>query len=482
MHRSVPPLYYQNNEITYPMQKASSSADFKDTVKKIFYAATTIGIVSIGIKVIGFFREFMLAHIFGVSDVLDCFILAFTLPSFFINVVSGAVSNSAIPAFIDIRVQAGREAASRFLESISALAVVLLTVITAILALGGPYLIGLLNSDASESKLGLTTQLLFVLLPSIALGVMATFWSSIANASERFLMAILSQALVPVTSVIALAVATRFETDRTALIHVLSWSVVIGTAFQAAFTGWLVKRLNGTIGVKWHGYNDQINKVVRQFLPIASGSMLMTGTVLIDQSMSAMLEAGSVSALSYANKVTSSFLDLGIITLGTAVLPYYSKLVSEQKWSALKETNRFYQRLIFLMSIPLIGLFWLFGQDLIRLLFERGAFTSKDTQLVFFVAGCLLLQAPFHVAGILKVRMISALKANHFLIFGNILSLSLNVSLNYVLMQKMGVAGIALSTSIVFAASYCYLSTALHFKLKSSMEKSEKGGSASAFP
>ena len=99
-----------------------------------------------------------------------------------------------------------------------------------------------------------------------------------------------------------------------------------------------------------------------------------------------------------------------------------------------------------------------FAEPLVRLIYERGAFTAQDTHLVAQVQRGLALQLPFYLASILVVRLISSLRANHILMFGAIISVTVNFTLNYALMRPFGVAGIALSTSAVYLVSFLFVS------------------------
>jgi putative peptidoglycan lipid II flippase len=100
-----------------------------------------------------------------------------------------------------------------------------------------------------------------------------------------------------------------------------------------------------------------------------------------------------------------------------------------------------------------------FSKPLVRALFQRGAFTATDTDLVSQVQVCYLIQIPFYVAGLLFVQFLSSIRRNHVLMYGSALNLVLDVVLNLVLMKVWGIAGIALSTSIVYVVSFAFLST-----------------------
>jgi len=77
-----------------------------------------------------------------------------------------------------------------------------------------------------------------------------------------------------------------------------------------------------------------------------------------------------------------------------------------------------------------------------------------------------VLQVPFYTLGILFVRLISSIQANYILMWGTVISFILNITLDYLLMRILGVAGIALSTTLVYMTSCVFLWVMLHRKLK----------------
>jgi putative peptidoglycan lipid II flippase len=132
-------------------------------------------------------------------------------------------------------------------------------------------------------------------------------------------------------------------------------------------------------------------------------------------------------------------------------------MVALAEWDGVRHTLITYARLIVLITLPLtVGLIY-FSEPIVRLLFQRGAFTEADTQLVAWVQALHLLQVPVVVLGILIVRLISALKANRILMWGAGINLIFNVVSNYVFMKWLGVAGIALSTSLMYLVSTGFL-------------------------
>ena len=107
-----------------------------------------------------------------------------------------------------------------------------------------------------------------------------------------------------------------------------------------------------------------------------------------------------------------------------------------------------------------------FSEPLTGLLFERGQFTAQDTELVAKVQLFYSPQLTFYVLSTLMVRLVSSLKANKILMWVAGISLVTNVVLNYTFMRWIGLPGIALSTSVVYALSTTIIAIALRGLLK----------------
>jgi putative peptidoglycan lipid II flippase len=209
-----------------------------------------------------------------------------------------------------------------------------------------------------------------------------------------------------------------------------------------------------------------MRQVLAQYLPTAAGAVMMSSTPLVDQAMAAMMDPGSVAALNYGNKIVALIMGVGSSALATTVLPYFSKMVEASDWKGLRHSLRTYIRLILFLTIPFTLFCYMFSRQLIGLLYQRGAFTSADTLVVSQIQALYVLQVPFHTVGVLVVRCISSLKANRILMWSTAISCVLNVSLDYALMQKMGIAGIALSTALVYVCACSFVSFMLYRTLK----------------
>ena len=438
--------------------------------RKIFAAASSVAACSAIAGLAATAKELVVARWFGRGDALDAFLIAFLLPSFLVNLVAGSFSSALVPTFVEVRDREGREAAQRLFSGVMVVSLVLLLAVSLLVGLLAPYFLPLLGSGFSAAKLMLTRRLLYLLLPFIVLSGLAVAWTAVLNAGERFGLPALSAIVTPLS-----IMAWLLLLGRTWGIFALAAGMVLGVALQIVGLGWMLRARGMRLAPRWHGWDPNLRRVIGQYAPMLGGALLMGSTDLVDQSMAAMLPAGSVSALNYARKIVNLFVVLGAIPLGTAALPYFSQMVASRDWAGCRRTLKVYTRSILLVTVPITLGLVVFSPLLIKIVFQRGAFTAADTSVVSRVQACLSLQIPFYILVSLGVRFVSALKRNSVLVAIAAVNMVLNAVLNYILMKYAGVAGIALSTSFVYLVS-CAL---VYGFIARSLRTAEQNGNSS---
>jgi len=426
----------------------------KDSVnKKIFRAALAVGLATVVVKVGTTVKDLAVAHSFGRNDSLDAFLFAFMLPSFALNLVVGAVSAALVPVLVETRQKEGETAAQHLLSSTMLLTGAALVAVALVLALLAHIYLPYLGHSFPAEKQLLTREFLYLLAPWLVLSGLATFMASVLNAIEKFVVPALIPILTPLVVLVCIAVWTRSNSG-----YALAFGTVAGSFLEAAFFYYLVKKYQIIGSLRWHGIDPRVHSVLSQTGPMMAGALLMGATPVVDQTMAAMLGSGSVAALSYGSKVPAGLLAIGAMALSTATLPYFSRMAAENDWQGCRHTLKRYSVLILSASIPITIVLIIFSRPLVRILFQRGAFTAMDTDLVSRVQFFYCLQIPFYVLCMLFVRFISSVRRNDILMYASAVNLIIDVAMNLFLMRIWGVAGIAFSTSIVALVSLSFLS------------------------
>jgi putative peptidoglycan lipid II flippase len=420
--------------------------------RKIFGAATIVAILTLVAQLASVAKELTVADWFGTGDCLDAFLIAFLLPTFVINVVAGSFNAAFIPTFIQITEKKSFKAAQDLFSNIMAWSICLLITITLLLAFFAPYYLTVLGLGFSSAKLQLTRYMLLVLLPVIFFKGLSQIWVGVLNTRERFALA----AIVPI-SVPLLAIVFLIAAGKAWGIFALVVGTVTGFGIETLLLAYAVKAQGISLRPRLGKIDPDMRIVIAQYLPAVAGGLLMGSTELVDKAMAGALVSGSVASLNYGNKVITLVLGLAATAIGTAVLPYFSRMVAEKGWNKLRKTLKFYLHLIFIVTVPIVLLIFWLSEPLVHVIFQRGAFTTDDTSIVASIQAFFSFQIPFYIAGIMLARLISSLRENHILMWAALINISGNIGFNILFIYLIGLKGIALSTSLVFMISFLFL-------------------------
>jgi putative peptidoglycan lipid II flippase len=420
--------------------------------RSILRAAGSVASAAILVKLAATFKEFVVAGVYGRSDAMDAFLVAFLIPNLLINLVAESMNQALIPTFIRVKVQQGLASAQRLLSSAMAASCALLVCASLAMTVLARSFFPLLGSNFSTPKLDLAVHLFYALLPVVVLSGIASNCTAVLNATETFALPALLPIVTPVITVAGVLL----------LFHSCGiWAVVdctvAGALLQALLSVWMMKShvFRFRLG-RLHG-DESEREVVRQYGPVLLSSVVASGGLLLDQSMAAMLPAGSVSALVFAGRFVSVAVTLLASAVATALIPYFSTLVAHYKWSDCRHTLRSWVRLTAAVSLPIALLLILGAPTLVRLTLQHGAFGTRDTAIVSPVLAMYAIQIPFFVVSRVYYRFIVAMRRSDLVLYCGLLNLGLDAILNLVLMRLLGVAGIALATSLWTVSTFFFL-------------------------
>jgi putative peptidoglycan lipid II flippase len=239
------------------------------------------------------------------------------------------------------------------------------------------------------------------------------------------------------------------------------WALVDATVAGALVHAVVVAAMMDAPGyrfrLRWHGMTEATREVAHQYGPVLLSALVASGGLLVDQSMAAMLPAGSVSTLVYGSRFVSVAIALLAGAVSTAVTPYFSRMIAQRDWAGCRHTVRTWVRITALISVPLVALMIAGSHLLVRVAFQHGAFGPRDTTVVASVMAMFAIQIPFMVSSRVFYRFIIAMRRTDLALYCGVINLALDIVLNLVLMRWLGVAGIALATSLWTVSTFVFL-------------------------
>lgn len=414
----------------------------------LWSAAAVIGMLTLGGKAIGLVKEMLIAARFGTGPDLDAFLMALAIPTFAINVVVGVLPMALTPAFIAARDRGGLQDARQLAGTAFRQTYRVMVVLALLLAGLSIVLAGLPGSGLTDAARDRIPLMALILIPFTVLQGASAAWTGVLAAEGAFAIGALATACLPVMMLLSVLFLS-------ASLGVTSIAVglVAGCIVQAILLGLMLRRR----GLSLWEHGASLRDVNRQYLPAIGGAIFTSGCGLVDQLMASSLPSGAVSTIAYSSKLVSVGMGIAIVAIGTPLLPHLARLAGRGEWLALRAFQRRASVYVLMITIPASVLLALLSEPIVRLAFERGAFTAADTARVGLVQSFYMLQLPGQFLAVIYARSIAAMRLTVLLTSVAIVSLVVNVGGNLLFMRYMGAPGIALSTATVQTVSAAIL-------------------------
>lgn len=400
----------------------------------------------------GMGREIVFAYLFGSSSAMDAFRISFNIPNMFRDFFGEGGMNAAfLPIFSEYRTLKGKESANKYLSSFLFFLIIMLIIVVALGVIFSPEIISVVAKGftSNPEQFSLTVRLTRIIFPFLILISLASIVMGILTYFDRFFITGVYPAFFNISVIIIILLFyQRFGIMGAAI------GVVAGGVLQLLF---LLLFLPGEgIRIKkprWNhpGVINSLRLLGPVFLAYAATRINVTVTLFL----ASLLPEGSISYLSYAYRIMQLPLGMFGVAVAIVALPELSRKMAsnESQISTIIHSLR----AVFLLSIP--ASFLLFGLRLpaIRILYEHGAFSIEDSISTASILLYYIIGIPF-IAGCKVIRNVYfSRKDVKTPMRISYVTMAINILLALILMNKMGVKGLALAVSIAGMVQFSLL-------------------------
>jgi len=404
-----------------------------------------------------FFRDVMMANTYGFGSQIDAFFIAMLIPMFFVNVFGQSFGATSVSVYMQER-QRSEQNGSEVARYLAYKVTMSLLITCVLLALVAPVVVSLLGWNFTAKTLELTRYLLYGALPLLLFSGLVILGNSILSARMNFSAPAWSQAVVPVSAIVFLWLAG----EQLGIAAVLL-GMIVGQLVNLGLVQFYLNREQLSIMPKRDcGAVTISNDNRKQFFSLVLASLFLQLSLLVDNGMAASLQEGSVAALSLGSKVI--FFVTGVIGTGIsmALLPYFvSFVVKRDLVSANRELSLLVSAATLLGILVSLIVYYL-SAPMMYFLFAEGQVDVQDIDTVIRVIHMGILQVPFFACQLILIKYATASHDNRAILVAAVVGMIINIVLNYVLMQRMGVGGIAVATTLSMFCSASILLWMVH--------------------
>ena len=367
---------------------------------KLYRSFATVGGLTLISRVFGFVRDILIAATLGSGWVADAFVVAFRFPNLFRRLFGEGAFNSAfVPIFAKKIEGEGREAARTFAEDAMAGLVFILLIVTIVAELAMPFLMyGLAPGfEQQPEKFDLAVLLTRITMPYLLCMSLVALMSGALNSVGRFAESSSVSIVLNVSMMVATLLSLWYGYTAGPEAGVIqAWGVFVAGLLQLALLMWGMKRAGLTLRLKRPRMTDDLRRLVRLGVPgIISGGVtqinIAIGTII------ASMQAGAVSHLYYADRIYELPLAIVGIAIGVVLLPNVARQLRAGDEAAVMDSQNRSLEFAMLLTIPAAIALAVMPVEIVRVLFERGAFTAEDTSSTASVLQIFALGLPAFV-------------------------------------------------------------------------------------
>ncbi len=415
-------------------------------------------------RVLGFVRDMLIAALLGTGPIADAFVVAFRFPNLFRRLFGEGAFNAAfVPLFAKRMESDGNAGARRFGEEVFSVLLAALIAFTALAEISMPWLIyatapGFIGNPEQFDLAVLLTRIAF---PYLLFMSLVALLSGVLNSMGRFAAAAAAPILLNIVLVSVLLAALLLvwgNEPRTGVL--LAWGVSVAGVLQFLMLVFACHRAGMTFGLRRPRLTPGVRRLVRLGIPgvIAGG---ITQINILIGTMIATLQASAVSYLYYADRVYQLPLGVVGIAIGVVLLPDLSRRLGARDFTGVHESQNRALEFSMLLTIPAAVALIAIPQPIVQVLFERGAFSSSDTEATAWALSAFALGLPsFVLIKVFSPGFFAREDTRTPMIFAGI-SMLLNVTGSLLMFYQIGHIGIALASTLAGWANAILLGVTL---------------------
>lgn len=346
----------------------------------IFAVATAIS------RVVGLGREVLAAYYFGTKGPINAFTVAFQVPNLIRALVADAALSSAfVPVFSELLVKGERKRAWRVASSLFWLMLLGLGALTALFTLAAPLVMSIFGLHGYQQ---LAVTLSRILFPIVVLLGLSGIVVGILNSYEHFSVPALTPVFWNLAIIAGLVIGVPMTSSTTTQLYIYAGSILAGTVIQFLLPLPWLYGLDGRLRPVIDWRDPAVKRVFVLMGPVALGLGLINFNVMLGTIFATRLIDPTIAPTAISRAFLIYMLPQGIfsVAIATVLFPTLSRAAAQADWDSYRDTFSVGMRQIAFTLVPSSVISIVLAAPIVRLLYQRGAFTPHQTTVV---AACL---------------------------------------------------------------------------------------------
>jgi putative peptidoglycan lipid II flippase len=411
----------------------------------IFSIATAVS------RVAGLAREIIAASYFGTGGPMSAFTLANQVPNFVSNLFAQAALSAAfVPVFTELLQQGRRREAFRLASTLFWLLLVVLGALTGIFVVAAGVIMPLFIGPHFGSYLvSLTVGLSQVLFPIVLLLGLMGMLVGVLQSYEHFTIPAIAPAVWNLVIVVGLVVLhPHFHggpEDGEAL-YAYAIAVLIATVVQFAMIVGALGRIDFRLQMHIDWRDPRVRQVFLLMLPVTIGLGIVNLDQLINSVFGTLVDKEAPSAIEKAFRIYMLPQGMFSVAVATVLFPTLSRMAAVRDAGGMRRALGIGMRQINLLLIPAAVFIVVLPTPVTRLLYQRGQFNGRSTELTAIALFWFAFSLPFGGLNLLLTRTFFALQRPWIPTSLAAMNIVVDIVVSVALYKPLGIAGLVIGT------------------------------------
>ena len=399
-------------------------------------------------RILGLVREIVAAYYFGAAGKINAFTVAFQVPNLVRSLVADAALSSAfVPVFSELLEKGERKRAWRVASSLFWLMLLGLGALTALFIVIAPLIIAPFGDPGGDRELAI--GLSRVLFPIVALLGVSGVIVGILNSYEHFTVPALTPVFWNLAIIFGLVIGVPRAGSETAELYVYAFSILAGTVIQVLLPlPWLRGRDDRLrVAVDWR--DPAVRRVFVLMGPVTLGIGLININAVVGTLFASRLIDPNVApaAIDAAFRVYMLPQGMFSVAVATVLFPALSRFAARADLDGFRSTISSGMRQIAFLLAPASAASAVLAEPIVRLLYERGEFNARETDIVAAALAAFSLGLVFNGIMLMLNRGFFGLQAPWTPTLVALGNLAISTAL-FAVFYRVGTWGIPLSISL----------------------------------
>ena len=411
-------------------------------MSKAARATVLLMIVTIVSKILGLFRDSVLASAYGTGKYAAVYSTANSISTILFAVIGTALATSLIPLYNKLASEDSAERAMGFLNSVVNLVVIVCLSIAGLgIIFAGP-LVKVFAPGYQGDVYTLCVQYTRTLLPSIVFVGLANIFTSYLQIKKRYVIP--GFIGMPYSIIIIVSIYLSLKTSPMVLVIGTLIAISAKALFQLPFVYKEGYRYRPKINLKDPVMKDMMILI----LPVVIGVGANQINSIVDKSLASLLGTEVVASFSYAIKLYEFVQALFITSILAVIYPRLSSMIVSDRMDSFLNSLKKTMNVIIVALVPIIVGCIVLSRQIVEVLFQRNAFTSKDTTMTASILWIYVIGILAFALRDVLTRGFYSMEDSKTPMINSIISIVFNISLNLILVKPLGYKGLAIATAV----------------------------------